>query len=194
MSFLVLKSTTARSAALACSRSSRNLSCSHTPARFAAWYEMFPRSAVSSRGQVEGSNASHGTFTDAACHLPRLAELGFDVVYLPPIHPIGTTFRKGKNNALNPEPDDVGSPWAIGNSAGGHTAIEPRLGTLADFDQFVRTAKDLGLEIALDYALQLWRKPPLFRRVRRNGMERDFSWKRSAEQYAAAYRRIARKG
>jgi starch synthase (maltosyl-transferring) len=130
-------------------------------ARFAAWYEMFPRSAVSRRvprestaGETDTSGAVHGTFTDAACRLPRLAELGFDVVYLPPIHPIGTTFRKGKNNALNPEPDDVGSPWAIGNSAGGHTAVEPQLGTLDDFDQFVRTAHDLGVEVALDYALQ----------------------------------------
>ena len=131
-------------------------------ARFAAWYEMFPRSAVNSRPErserVPASAGAgfgkHGTFCDAEQQLPRLAELGFDVVYLPPIHPIGFTFRKGKNNSLDPEPDDVGSPWAIGNADGGHTAVEPQLGTLADFDHFVRTATELGLEVALDYALQ----------------------------------------
>jgi starch synthase (maltosyl-transferring) len=118
-------------------------------ARFAAWYEMFPRSQ-----SHLGGDPRHGTFLDAAARLPRLAELGFDVVYLPPIHPIGRTFRKGKNNSLRPEPDDVGSPWAIGNEHGGHTAIEPALGTLADFERFVATAGRLGMEIALDYALQ----------------------------------------
>jgi starch synthase (maltosyl-transferring) len=117
-------------------------------ARFASWYEMFPRSAG------DGIPPRHGTFEDAAAQLPRLAELGFDVVYLPPVHPIGHTFRKGKNNTLVATAEDVGSPWAIGNSDGGHTAVEPRLGTLADFDSFVRTAADLGLEVALDYALQ----------------------------------------
>ncbi|GAC1516839.1 MAG: alpha-1,4-glucan--maltose-1-phosphate maltosyltransferase [Gemmatimonadaceae bacterium] len=116
-------------------------------AGFAAWYELFPRS----QGSVAGR---HGTFDDAAGRLPRLAELGFDVIYLPPIHPIGRTFRKGKNNALTPQADDVGSPWAIGNESGGHTAIEPSLGTIFDFDRFVGTARGLGLEIALDYALQ----------------------------------------
>jgi len=151
---LTLMQTHARRRDLTRYRSDLRITVDRERARFAAWYEMFPRSAVSPREPSEESTVPHGTFTDAACHLPRLAELGFDVVYLPPIHPIGTTFRKGKNNALNPEPDDVGSPWAIGNSAGGHTAIEPRLGTLADFDEFVRTANDLGLEIALDYALQ----------------------------------------
>jgi starch synthase (maltosyl-transferring) len=83
-----------------------------------------------------------------------VAELGFDVLYLPPIHPIGRSFRKGKNNALTPEPDDIGSPWAIGNEHGGHTAIEPALGTIDDFDRFVARARDRGIEIALDYALQ----------------------------------------
>lgn len=112
-----------------------------------AWYELFPRSCSSVPGQ-------HGTFADAALQLPRLADLGFDVLYLPPIHPIGTTFRKGPNNSLVAGPDDPGSPWAIGNAAGGHTAIEPKLGTLADFDRFVATARELGIEIALDYALQ----------------------------------------
>ena len=114
--------------------------------RFAAWYELFPRS--------QNPTGAHGTFDDAAKRLPRLAELGYDVIYLPPIHPIGRTFRKGKNNSLTPEPDDVGSPWAIGNEHGGHTAIEPALGTLDDFAGFVQEAGRYGLEIALDYALQ----------------------------------------
>jgi len=115
-------------------------------ARFAAWYELFPRST--------DSTGKHGTFTTASQALARIAGLGFDVVYLPPIHPIGHTFRKGKNNSLTPEPDDVGSPWAIGNENGGHDAIEPALGTLADFDHFVQAARELNMEIALDYALQ----------------------------------------
>ena len=116
-------------------------------AAFASWYEFFPRSAAAVPGE-------HGTFRDAEEMLPRIARLGFDVVYLPPIHPIGHTFRKGKNNTLTPGPDDVGSPWAIGNEDGGHDAIEPALGTVEDFERFVRRANELGLEIALDYALQ----------------------------------------
>jgi starch synthase (maltosyl-transferring) len=118
-----------------------------TRAAFAAWYEMFPRSQ-------SGDPKRHGTFADAERQLPRIAQLGFDVVYLPPIHPIGKTFRKGKNNTLNPLPSDVGSPWAIGSEEGGHTAVHPQLGTLADFERFVKRANDLGLEVALDYALQ----------------------------------------
>jgi starch synthase (maltosyl-transferring) len=120
-------------------------------ARFASWYEMFPRSQTA---PTPGASPHGGTFADASARLPRLADLGFDVVYLPPIHPIGHTFRKGKNNSLTPEPDDVGSPWAIGNEHGGHTAIDPALGTLDDFDSFVGTACSLGMEVALDYALQ----------------------------------------
>jgi starch synthase (maltosyl-transferring) len=116
-------------------------------ARFGAWYEMFPRSQGSAPGK-------HATFKDAERQLPRLAELGFDVVYLAPIHPIGYTHRKGSNNALVAEPGDPGSPWAIGNEHGGHTAVEPQLGTLEDFEGFVHTAHKLGLEVALDYALQ----------------------------------------
>ncbi|MFL5576972.1 MAG: maltotransferase domain-containing protein, partial [Gemmatimonadaceae bacterium] len=116
-------------------------------AGFAAWYELFPRS----QSPVPGR---HGTFADAARQLPRLAELGFDVVYLPPIHPIGRTFRKGPNNTLQSSPDDIGSPWAIGNECGGHTAVDPSLGTLEDFSRFVCRANELGLEVALDYALQ----------------------------------------
>jgi starch synthase (maltosyl-transferring) len=139
-------------------------------ARFAAWYEMFPRSAVGpeappphnegepaerdDEGSLNPPVPPHGTFITAATHLPRIARMGFDVVYLPPIHPIGRTFRKGKNNSLTPEPDDVGSPWAIGNEQGGHDAIEPALGTIDDFDVFVAKAAELGLEVALDYALQ----------------------------------------
>ena len=127
-------------------------------ARFAAWYEMFPRSQTAPLpnpdGDTPAGDTRHGTFTDAAAALERVAELGFDVVYLPPIHPIGRTFRKGKNNSLSPEPEDVGSPWAIGNEHGGHTAIEPALGTIDDFDRFVARAHELGMEIALDYALQ----------------------------------------
>jgi len=116
-------------------------------ARFAAWYELFPRSATDDPRR-------HGTFADAARQLERVAELGFDVVYLPPIHPIGLTNRKGRNNSLRAGPDDPGSPWAIGSEHGGHTAVDPRLGTLEDFDRLVARAHELGLEIALDYALQ----------------------------------------
>jgi starch synthase (maltosyl-transferring) len=147
-------------------------------ARFAAWYEFFPRSAgnaapesgapgrdpaaspqddkvsVTSRPTAPEKAIRHGTFADAERELPRIAELGFDVVYLPPIHPIGRTFRKGRNNALAAEEGDVGSPWAIGNENGGHDAIEPALGTIEDFDRFVARAGELGLEVALDYALQ----------------------------------------
>ena len=116
-------------------------------AAFAAWYELFPRST----SPVPGV---HGTFRDAEGTLPRIAELGFDVVYLPPIHPVGHTFRKGRNNTLVPGPDDVGSPWAIGSEAGGHDAVAPELGTMADFESFVRRANGLGLDVALDFALQ----------------------------------------
>src|SRR4051812_3963438 len=116
-------------------------------ATFAAWYELFPRSQSTKPGV-------HGTFVDTARRLPEIAALGFDVIYLPLIHPIGETHRKGRNNAPVAEPGDVGSPWGIGSSAGGHTAVHPELGTLADFEHLVASARDLGLEIALDYALQ----------------------------------------
>jgi starch synthase (maltosyl-transferring) len=115
--------------------------------RFASWYEMFPRSQTD-------NPARHGTFADAEKALPRVAELGFDVIYLPPIHPIGLTARKGPNNSLTAGPNDPGSPWAIGSEAGGHTAVDPRLGTIADFERFVQAAHRLGMEVALDYALQ----------------------------------------
>jgi starch synthase (maltosyl-transferring) len=115
-------------------------------ARVGAWYELFPRST--------GTKERHGTFATAAKAMQRVADMGFDVVYLPPIHPIGTTNRKGKNNALVAEPDDVGVPWAIGSPAGGHSAVHPDLGTIADFDALVDEARRLGLEIALDFAIQ----------------------------------------
>ncbi len=114
---------------------------------FGAWYEMFPRSQAPKPGVP-------GTFSDAARRLPELAELGFDVVYLPPIHPIGHTHRKGRNNARVAEADAPGSPWAIGSQEGGHTAVHPELGNLDDFAEFVATAQRLGMEVALDYALQ----------------------------------------
>jgi len=116
-------------------------------ARAGAWYEFFPRSA--------GPDSSRSaTFREACGLLPRIADLGFDVVYLPPIHPIGVTSRKGRNNMPVAGPGDPGSPWAIGSAAGGHTAVEPGLGTLDDFDAFQRAAARLGLEIALDLAWQ----------------------------------------
>jgi starch synthase (maltosyl-transferring) len=114
-------------------------------ARFASWYEFFPRSGVAGR---------HGTFRDAERQLERAAAMGFDVVYLPPIHPIGRTHRKGRNNTLTAGPGDHGSPWAIGATEGGHDAVHPDLGTLADFDRFVARARALGLEVALDFAIQ----------------------------------------
>lgn len=120
-------------------------------ARFGAWYEMFPRSTG---GWDADGNPVHGTFATAAAELPRIAAMGFDVVYLPPIHPIGEVHRKGRNNSPTADPTDVGSPWAIGSDAGGHDAVHPALGTLADFDHFVSTASHLGMEVALDLALQ----------------------------------------
>lgn len=115
-----------------------------------AWYEMFPRS--------EGASVDpprSGTFRSAARRLPQVADMGFDVVYLPPIHPIGVTNRKGRDNTLDPEPDAPGSPWAVGAKSGGHDAVDPGLGTLADFDAFVAAAGRSGLEVALDLALQV---------------------------------------
>ncbi len=116
-------------------------------ARFSAWYEMFPRSCAATAG-------AHGTFENCIARLPYVASMGFDVLYLPPIHPIGVSFRKGKNNSPRAEADDIGSPWAIGAKEGGHKAIHPQLGTLEDFQHFVDSAKRHGLEIALDIAFQ----------------------------------------
>ena len=121
-------------------------------ALFGSWYEFFPRSEGAAP-DADGVLRS-GTFRTAAARLPAVAAMGFDVVYLPPIHPIGTTNRKGPNNTLTPGPDDVGSPWAIGSPDGGHDAIHPDLGTEKDFTAFVARTKDLGMEVALDLALQ----------------------------------------
>jgi starch synthase (maltosyl-transferring) len=116
-------------------------------ARFSAWYEMFPRSCAAEPGR-------HGTFKDCEARLPYVAAMGFDVLYLPPIHPIGSTHRKGRNNAPSADPDDPGSPWGIGSAAGGHKAVHPQLGTLDDFRRLVAKAQDYGIEVALDLAFQ----------------------------------------
>jgi starch synthase (maltosyl-transferring) len=116
-------------------------------ARHSTWYELFPRSASTQPGR-------HGTFKDVEARLPYVAEMGFDVLYFPPIHPIGRVRRKGRNNTLTPEPGDVGSPWAIGADEGGHTAILPELGTVEDFRHLVARAAEHGIEIAMDIAFQ----------------------------------------
>ncbi len=115
-------------------------------ARFSSWYELFPRSC--------GEPGKHGTLRDVQDRLPYVREMGFDVLYLPPIHPIGRTFRKGKNNSLQAEPDDVGSPWAVGAEEGGHKAVHPELGTLEDLRELVRASREHGIELALDIAFQ----------------------------------------
>jgi starch synthase (maltosyl-transferring) len=116
-------------------------------ARFSAWYEFFPRSSAPTPGR-------HGTFKDCEAWLPYVANLGFDVLYLPPIHPIGINFRKGRNNSVQAQPGDVGSPWAIGGSEGGHKSIHPDLGTIEDFRSLVQRANKLGIQVALDIAFQ----------------------------------------
>ncbi|WP_438493659.1 alpha-1,4-glucan--maltose-1-phosphate maltosyltransferase [Streptomyces asiaticus] len=121
-------------------------------ALFGSWYELFPRSEGAK--VTEGRRPVSGTLRTAAERLPAIAAAGFDVVYLPPIHPIGTAFRKGPNNTLSAGPFDVGSPWAIGSADGGHDAIHPDLGTFEDFDHFVARARELRVEVALDFALQ----------------------------------------
>ncbi len=117
-----------------------------------SWYEFFPRSEGAKK--AKNGTWTSGNFRTAARRLPAVARMGFDVLYLPPIHPIGTSFRKGPNNTLNPGPTDPGSPWAIGSADGGHDAIHPDLGTVTDFTDFLDTAKKNGLEVALDLALQ----------------------------------------
>ena len=116
-------------------------------ARFSSWYELFPRSTSPDPGR-------HGTFADVGALLPDIAAMGFDILYLPPIHPIGAAFRKGPNNTVSTNPDDPGSPWAIGSPEGGHKAIHSQLGTFADFDHLVAAAHANGMEIALDIAFQ----------------------------------------
>ncbi|MBV9059144.1 MAG: alpha-1,4-glucan--maltose-1-phosphate maltosyltransferase [Pseudonocardiales bacterium] len=120
-------------------------------ALFSSWYEFFPRSTG---GWDADGNPVHGTFATASRELDRIAGMGFDVVYLPPIHPIGEVNRKGPNNTTPAGPDDPGSPWAIGSVEGGHDAVHPQLGMLADFEAFVARARELGMEVALDFALQ----------------------------------------
>ena len=116
-------------------------------ARFSTWYEFFPRSSSS-------EESKHGSFKDCENILPRIAEMGFDVLYFPPVHPIGEVNRKGKNNATEAAPDDVGSPWGIGSEKGGHKDLHPQLGDLNDFKSLVNKAKNLGIEVAMDFALQ----------------------------------------
>jgi len=116
-------------------------------AEYGAWYELFPRSQGSAPGK-------HGTFRGCIRELGRIKKLGFDVIYLPPVHPIGETNRKGRNNSLKTEPGDPGSPWAIGGPAGGHKALHPELGSMRDFEAFVKAAGKAGIEIALDFAAQ----------------------------------------
>ncbi len=115
-------------------------------ARFSAWYELFPRSC--------GAETEHGTFADCEHMLPYIAGMGFDIVYFPPIHPVGQTFRKGKNNSLDAGPDEPGSPWAIGSAEGGHKAVHRDLGTLKDFQRFIDKARKYKIEVALDIAFQ----------------------------------------
>jgi len=123
------------------------LSLERRVAAFGAWYEFFPRSCAN-------DGVRHGTFRDAMQRLPEIARMGFDIIYLPPIHPIGRVFRKGRNNALVAGEHDVGSPWAIGSEEGGHKAIHPQLGTMDDFKAFIEEAARHGLEVALDIAFQ----------------------------------------
>ena len=123
-------------------------------ALYGSWYEFFPRSEGVQFDPMGRREPVSGTLRTAARRLEAIADMGFDVVYLPPVHPIGTTFRKGRNNTLEARPGDPGSPWAIGSPEGGHDAIHPDLGTFADFDAFVARAGELGLEVAIDLALK----------------------------------------
>jgi len=116
-------------------------------ARFSSWYELFPRSS-------SPDPTRHGTFADVELMMPEIAAMGFDILYLPPVHPIGRAFRKGPNNSITPGPDAVGSPWAIGSAEGGHTSIHPQLGSLADFDRLLAATHANGMELALDIAFQ----------------------------------------
>jgi starch synthase (maltosyl-transferring) len=129
------------------SSESYSLAAEIAKARFSSWYELFPRSA-------SASPARHGTFSDVQRRLGDVEQMGFDVLYLPPIHPIGVTARKGRNGAASPGPHDPGSPWAIGGAAGGHTAVHPELGTLAEFRSLVTEAAARGIDVAIDLAFQ----------------------------------------
>ena len=122
-------------------------------ALYGSWYELFPRSEGALVDPTGQTPPVSGTLRTAARRLDAVADMGFDVVYLPPVHPIGNSFRKGRNNTLNPEDGDPGSPWAIGSADGGHDSIHPDLGTFEDFDAFVARTRELGMEVALDLAL-----------------------------------------
>ncbi|MDP1619279.1 maltotransferase domain-containing protein [Phenylobacterium sp.] len=137
----------AQDRAFACKSEARFVDAERREALFASWYELFPRSQTN-------DPARHGTFDDVIARLPAVRAMGFDVLYFPPIHPIGQRHRKGKNNSLTAGPDDPGSPYAIGAAEGGHEAIHPELGTFDDFRQLIAAAHDHGLEIALDFAIQ----------------------------------------
>ena len=126
-------------------------------ARFSAWYELFPRSTSQDPGQ-------NGTLADCEARLSYVAEMGFDVVYLPPVHPVGTTFRKGKNNSVTAQPDDVGSPWAIGSPEGGHKAVNPQLGTLDDFRSLVEARNSAQSTGCPGYCVSGFARPSLRQR------------------------------
>ncbi len=123
------------------------ISVERKKANFSTWYEVFPRA-------LNAENGKHGTFMDCINFLPYVEEMGFDVLYLPPVHPIGDTNRKGKNNSVRAKPGEPGSPWAIGNKEGGHKAVHPELGTMEDFQQLIQKAHEYGIEIAMDIAFQ----------------------------------------
>jgi starch synthase (maltosyl-transferring) len=123
-------------------------------ARFSSWYELFPRSTAPAAREDQPDPARHGTFADVELLLPEIAAMGFDILYLPPIHPIGRAFRKGPNNSTTPGPDDEGSLWAIGSPEGGHKSIHPKLGSFADFDHLIAAVHANGMELALDIAFQ----------------------------------------
>jgi len=152
-------------------------------ARFGAWYEMFPRSCTTDATRP-------GTFRDCAARLHYVAAMGFDILYLPPIHPIGITERKGKNNSLVPAPRDVGSPWAIGGVEGGHKSIHPQLGTLEDLKELRRKARELGLEVALDIAYQCSPDHPYVREHREWFRERPDGTVQYAENPPKKYQDI----
>ncbi len=134
--------------------SARPVQVDRERALYGAWYEFFPRSEGVRVDPMGRRDPVSGTLRTALKRLDAIAAMGFDVVYLPPVHPIGTTYRKGRNNTLAAQPSDPGSPWAIGGPEGGHDAIHPHLGTMADFDAFCERAQSLGMEVALDLALQ----------------------------------------
>jgi starch synthase (maltosyl-transferring) len=123
-------------------------------ARFSSWYELFPRSTAPAQTAAKPAPPSHGTFADVERLLPEIAAMGFDILYMPPIHPIGRAYRKGPNNTVTAGPEDEGSPWAIGSPEGGHKSIHPKLGTLSDFDRLVASTRANGMELALDIAFQ----------------------------------------